>query len=621
MMRPITKRAWLAVLITVLLVLIPCLSLAETGTLFFSLQTPYQDDDRFFEFEVQLNDEIEGTFGDLCFIGGRSAFTLSQGQSVMAPDLPEGLAFTLRPIKTSGYVVRFCNLDGYIVSQPRGRIRAGETNGIVVAEINTSEGEKINLETELQSILSADVRSLTGENESDAQGKQLPVRQQGNRTLAGPLTVSPGQFHEYGEKGKRVYRYQLPSDDGRKTVLNAELWMLPGESMRPDDDEYAVSVSIEEDGISMASTEEQGSGWFVTRFRKTQDGYETDALERSAELKINGEILLIGRELEDKEFLFTITEDEQVLATAKNTADGSFAFPPILFTKMDAGQHRLVVRQEPGTIPGMDYDLSEIEADVVVTDNDGEIGAGLLRLKRNGSDISDVHFENRLGLLDFRITNLWQGGNEGKVEFVLYANGVRMKKQPEYTVDGAVYTYHDLPVYDENGNRIVYSARELYVDDYMAIYVNKGEYAARTKMLYNGGTVINRKVKDFVFSLQTTGGRIDSDITFTLYCNGRPYYTQTQPEKDGLGRYIYRHLPIHVAGKPAVYTVVVNGIRGAVILYPQTEKEGTKAFGAGDGGTIHIWFAPATGEKTGRFPLLLAASLFGLWLLRKKRLA
>ena len=109
---------WPAVLMTALLVLMPLLGLAEAGTLLFSLQTPYRDDDRLFEFEVQLNEELDGSFGDLCFIGGRSAFMLSQGQSITATGIPEGTVFTLYAVKSTGYVPRYCNLVYCI--QPEG---------------------------------------------------------------------------------------------------------------------------------------------------------------------------------------------------------------------------------------------------------------------------------------------------------------------------------------------------------------------------------------------------------------------------------------------------------------------------------------------------------------------
>ena len=216
--------------------------------------------------------------------------------------------------------------------------------------------------------------------------------------------------------------------------------------------------------------------------------------------------------------------------------------------------------------------------------------------------------------------NLWQGGNEGQIELVLYANGERLKKQPEYAVDGATYTYYDLPVYDENGNRIVYSARELYVDDYMAVYVNTGEYASRTHMLYNGGTVINRKVKDFTFSVQIGGGGKRPDLTFSLYCNGRPYYTETQPERDEYGRYVYRHLPVKVRGEPAVYTVVVNEMPGVAVVYEGADPAGG-AVGAAEGGRIRVWCAPATGDRQSAplWPLFL--SVAGLLILRKRRTA
>ncbi len=612
-------RLWTAVFF-ILLAFLPFWARAQGGTLMFSLLTPYRDDDRAFEFEVRLDEPVSGEYGDLRFIEGKAAFTLSQGESVLSPGLPAGAAYTLRSFRSGGYTARYCSPDGYAVASPRGRIRQDETTGLVIAEVYTGAAEAAVLNVDLTELLPDSAAPLQGEEDSEAEGRALQLRRQRGRVLAGPLTVGASAFCEYGEKAKKTYRFSMPSAEGKEETLTAEVWMLPGSSMKAEDDVFCMNVSVEDGGEEVASASEQGSGSFLVRFARDGEEMRAAASSGGTELRLNGEVMLTGRGMKEGEFAFTVWDDGEIVARAENAGDGTLRFSPILFTPEDAGEHTLRVRQEEGENRDVTYDASEIEAEVFVGDAEGRAEARVTGLSKGGEAIGAIRFENRYALTDFKVYNLWQGGNEGQIELVLYANGERLKKQPEYAVDGATYTYYDLPVYDENGNRIVYSARELYVDDYMAVYVNTGEYASRTHMLYNGGTVINRKVKDFTFSVQIGGGGKRPDLTFTLYCNGRPYYTETQPERDEYGRYVYRHLPVKVRGEPAVYTVVVNEMPGVAVVYEGADPAGG-AVGAAEGGRIRVWCAPATGDGqcAPLWPLLLCTA--GLLILRKRRTA
>ena len=253
-------------------------------------------------------------------------------------------------------------------------------------------------------------------------------------------------------------------------------------------------------------------------------------------LQVKGELMLLGREQKQGEFLFDILENGAVVGTARNEKDGSLTFSQIRYLPEDEGAHVYTVRQRSGEKADITYDEREYALGVMVKKEDGGMTASVTGLTRDGKPASSLRFENKYALTDFTVYNLWQGGNEGQIELWLYANGEKLKKQPEYAVDGAKYIYANLPMFAEDGSRIVYSAREIYVDDYMAMYVNTGEYAARTKMLYNGGTVINRRVLDFAFRMMYAGmnGRPEPKVQFTLYCNGKPYYMATQPATEPL---------------------------------------------------------------------------------------
>lgn len=51
-----------------------------------------------------------------------------------------------------------------------------------------------------------------------------------------------------------------------------------------------------------------------------------------------------------------------------------------------------------------------------------------------------------------------------------------MDPQPEYVKNGNVYSYENLPRFDENDQEIVYSAKEAFMDGYLTIYENKTPY-------------------------------------------------------------------------------------------------------------------------------------------------
>ena len=90
--------------------------------------------------------------------------------------------------------------------------------------------------------------------------------------------------------------------------------------------------------------------------------------------------------------------------------------------------------------------------------------------------------------------------------------------------------------------------------------------------------------------------RPEPKVQFTLYCNGKPYYMATQPEKDAYGRYTYRHLPAKVDGELAEYTVRVDSLPGYLVSY---ENRGTYAGltdGAYEDGSVLARHVPLTGE-------------------------
>lgn len=240
-------------------------------------------------------------------------------------------------------------------------------------------------------------------------------------------------------------------------------------------------------------------------------------------------------------------------------------------------------------------------------------------------EIRRVGFTNNTKTTSFTVTKQWEGGS-GPIELTLYANGKKLEPQPVCIRNGDVYTYENLPKYDELSNVIVYSAKEKYFERYVTIYVNEAPYEGVSDRVHDGGTIINRAKKYASFKIQKEWRGLEEGenppaITLTLYCNGEVMNVATPKPKDGW--YEYYDLPETYNGAPAVYTVVEEPLPGFTAAYKDANGQGV---GNGvNGGTIVNSKIPDTGDRTpvGLAAGLVAASVIGLVLLlvwrRKKK--
>ncbi|MBZ2132573.1 Spy0128 family protein [Streptococcus gordonii] len=77
--------------------------------------------------------------------------------------------------------------------------------------------------------------------------------------------------------------------------------------------------------------------------------------------------VLKGRALEADKYEFELKEDDTVVGTAKNKADGSVVFPAIEYTA--AGPHTYTITEKAGNEPGVTYDTASHTVTVDVADN------------------------------------------------------------------------------------------------------------------------------------------------------------------------------------------------------------------------------------------------------------
>ena len=276
-----------------------------------------------------------------------------------------------------------------------------------------------------------------------------------------------------------------------------------------------------------------------------------------------------------------------------------------------------------GLLPGMKYSVVEADAiafETAVNGNAGNTAEGTLAEENN-----EVAFVNKYKTTLFMVKKSWQGGGGGAIELTLYANGEKLQPQPMYTREENTYLYTDLPMYDEQDQPIVYSAKEKYVDGFLTIYSNVAPYADETKAIYDGGTIINKAIikADFSVKKEWSGlaeGEAAPAIELVLYCNGVATDYKT-PDPDRNGWYKYYDLPGEVDDQPAVYTVKELPAEGYETSYKLAN--GASAEYADNGGTITNAKIPQTGDEAplAMWLTLLGASATMLMLLLKRRKA
>ena len=82
---------------------------------------------------------------------------------------------------------------------------------------------------------------------------------------------------------------------------------------------------------------------------------------------IEAKKVLNGKELEADKYEFELKENDKVVGTAKNTADGSISFPEIEYT--EAGTYTYTMSEKAGNEPGVTYDTASHTVTVDVVDN------------------------------------------------------------------------------------------------------------------------------------------------------------------------------------------------------------------------------------------------------------
>lgn len=186
-----------------------------------------------FHFTVTLDKALDGTYGDMTFAGGVAEFTLQNGQSKTAEDLPAGTAYTVTEAEAGkgAYITTSTGASGRI--EPGATVEAAFTNDL--RRISVPVTKRWEDDNDRLGIRPASITVKLRADGADT-GKTLTLNSENgwSGSFAGLPEYENGQKIAYTveEVQVRGYATQITGDAGGYLIVNR---LLPAEGGAPQD--------------------------------------------------------------------------------------------------------------------------------------------------------------------------------------------------------------------------------------------------------------------------------------------------------------------------------------------------------------------------------------------------
>ncbi len=126
-----------------------------------------------------------------------------------------------------------------------------------------------------------------------------------------------------------------------------------------------VTFDTEAKEVTVAATFQ--SGVLTATVTSAEPTFTNTYKATPAKQTITAKKVLNGKDLEADKYEFELKKGEEVVATAKNAADGTVTFKEIEYN--EAGDHTYTISEKAGSEKGVTYDTAKHEVKVNVTDN------------------------------------------------------------------------------------------------------------------------------------------------------------------------------------------------------------------------------------------------------------
>ena len=199
--------------------------------------------------------------------------------------------------------------------------------------------------------------------------KEAKLQLEAKKVLNGKA-LEAGQFEfELKEDGKVLHtvsndangKIQFPKltftkEETRTFTISEKAGDVAGVEYDPNAYEVTVVVKDNGQGQLVATAKDADNITFTNVYKAKPDKKTITATK-----------VLNGKELEADKYEFELKKGEEVVATAKNAADGTVTFKEIEFAT--AGDYTYTISEKAGSEKGVTYDTAKHEVKVAVTDN------------------------------------------------------------------------------------------------------------------------------------------------------------------------------------------------------------------------------------------------------------
>ena len=199
--------------------------------------------------------------------------------------------------------------------------------------------------------------------------KEAKLQLEAKKVLNGKA-LEAGQFEfELKEDGKVLHtvsndangKIQFPKltftkEETRTFTISEKAGDVAGVEYDPNAYEVTVVVKDNGQGQLVATAKDADNITFTNVYKAKPDKKTITATK-----------VLNGKELEADKYEFELKKGEEVVATAKNAADGTVTFKEIEFAT--AGDYTYTITEKAGSEKGVTYDTAKHEVKVAVTDN------------------------------------------------------------------------------------------------------------------------------------------------------------------------------------------------------------------------------------------------------------
>ncbi|MBR0153511.1 MAG: leucine-rich repeat protein, partial [Lachnospiraceae bacterium] len=390
----------------------------------------------------------------------------------------------------------------------------GWKNG-VIREQSVTDTEGNEYDTVLKTPLAAS-DAFTAQKVTDEDGTEHWILANGGRalTLVGHNNWNWwGEIHEYsfrmsdqnGWNGQENNNYNnlltiTPDGEGTATIHSMQYWGYGGDQADPE--QY---MFLNGDGTVGATDHEEWSGHYRF-FKQVTEEQEIPISEDWTVKNSPAGSLTITKKVEgpkvaDHEFTFTVTLSDETL----NGTFGDMEFTGGVATVTLKDGESATAKDLPA---GLTYTVSETPRIGYTTEAENETGEIVAK------ETAEAVFTNTVETTQVEAEKIWDDADDQdglrpeSIELVLLADGEEAARLTvEAGEDGSWKgTFEDLPVYNADGEKIVYTIQETEVDKYTSEITGDAE---------SGFTVTNTHVPEETTTEETTTEETTTEETTT----------------------------------------------------------------------------------------------------------